>query len=98
MSLEQRELFIEREDSVLSVRRQCDLVGFNRSNVYYRCREKDVEREDHLRREIDRQYMKEACGVIKMVEYLRRIGHRVGEKLVRRLMRSMNLLAIYPHQ
>ena len=40
--------------------------------------------------------MKEACGVIKMMKYLRRIGHQVGEKLVRRLMRSMNLLAIYP--
>ncbi len=40
--------------------------------------------------------MKDACGVIKMMEYLRRLGHAVGEKLVRRLMRSMNLLAIYP--
>ena len=34
--------------------------------------------------------------MIKMMEYLRRIGYQVGEKLVRRLMRSMNLLAIYP--
>lgn len=31
-----------------------------------------------------------------MVHYLRRLGHTAGEKLVRRLMRSMNLLAIYP--
>ena len=40
--------------------------------------------------------MDDPCGVIKMVKYLRRLGHAVGEKLVRRLMRSMNLLAIYP--
>ena len=40
--------------------------------------------------------MKDACGVIKMMKYLNREGYCVGEKLVRRLMRSMNLLAIYP--
>ena len=40
--------------------------------------------------------MKDACGVTKMMKYLLRLGHSVGEKLVRRLMRSMNLLAIYP--
>lgn len=40
--------------------------------------------------------MDDPCGVIKMVHYLQRLGHKVGEKLVRRLMRSMNLLAIYP--
>jgi putative transposase len=89
-------LFIEKDNHRISVRRQCELINFTRSNVYYRHREKDVEREDQLRREIDRQYMKEACGVIKMMKYLRRIGHQAGEKLVRRLMRSMNLLAIYP--
>ena len=42
------------------------------------------------------QFMKDPCGVIKMMKYLRRLGHAAGEKLVRRLMRSMNLMAIYP--
>jgi putative transposase len=72
------------------------LLGVNRSNLYYERREKDVERDDRLRKEIDQQFMKDPCGVIKMVKYLKRHGHRVGEKLIRRLMRSMNLLAIYP--
>lgn len=40
--------------------------------------------------------MDDPCGVIKMMHYLRRLGHTAGEKLIRRLMRSMNLLAIYP--
>lgn len=31
-----------------------------------------------------------------MTKYLQRMGHKVGDKLIRRLMRSMNLLAIYP--
>jgi len=31
-----------------------------------------------------------------MVKYLRRKSYKVGEKLIRRLMRTMNLVAIYP--
>lgn len=90
------ELFIDKGNAEVSIRRQCELLGFGRSNLYYRHREKDVEVEHRLRRAIDEQFMKDACGVVKMMEYLRRMGHAVGEKLVRRLMRSMNLLAIYP--
>jgi putative transposase len=45
---------------------------------------------------IDMKFMKDPCGVIKMMKYLRRLGHAAGEKLVRRLMRTMNLMAIYP--
>jgi len=89
-------LFIEKEHMDISIRRQCELVGFNRSNIYYRRCQKDVDRDDRLRKEIDEQFMKDPCGVIKMAEYLQRLGHQVGEKLIRRLMRSMNLLAIYP--
>lgn len=55
-----------------------------------------METESLLRKVIDEQFMKDPCGVIKMMKYLRRWGHDVGEKLIRRLMRSMNLLAIYP--
>ena len=89
-------MFIEKGNLGISIRRQCELLGFNRSNLYYRHREKDIEAEHRLRRAIDEQFMKDACGVTKMMEYLRRMGHAIGEKLVRRLMRSMNLLAIYP--
>ena len=89
-------MFIDKGNLEISIRRQCELLGFNRSNLYYRRREKDIDAEHRLRRAIDEQFMKDACGVIKMMEYLRRCGHAVGEKLVRRLMRSMNLLAIYP--
>ncbi len=72
------------------------MLGFNRSNVYYHHRPKDTESEGRLRQAIDKQFMDDPCGIIKMVHYLRRVGYAVGEKLVRRLMRSMNLLAIYP--
>lgn len=96
MNFEIRASFIDKAGEELSIRRQCELLGFNRSNVYYRPRPKDAGSEDHLRKAIDKQFMDDPCGVVKMMRYLRRLGHQAGEKLVRRLMRSMNLLAIYP--
>lgn len=89
-------MFIEKNNQEISVRRQCECLGFNRSNLYYQHREKNFEFEDQLRKEIDLRFMKEACGVIKMMKNLRRLGYNAGEKLIRRLMRTMNLLAIYP--
>ena len=89
-------MFIEKGSREISIRRQCELMNINRSNLYYAHKEKDIEREDRLRRVIDKLFMEDACGVVKMVKYLRRLRHRVGMELVRRLMRSMNLLAIYP--
>lgn len=88
--------FIDRDSNEISLRRQCELLGFNRSNLYYIPRVKDLEREKRLREAIDKQFMKDPCGVIKMAKYLKLQGHRVGEKLIRRLMRTMNLLALYP--
>ena len=89
-------MFIDKGNGKISIRRQCELLGVNRSNLYYRHQQKDPDYEVQLRKAIDRQFMKEPCGVLKMMKYLRRFGHKAGEKLVRRLMRSMNLLAIYP--
>ena len=96
ISFDQKILFIDKGHLELSVRQQCVLLGFNRSNLYYRHREKTLDAEYRLRKAIDLQFMQDPCGVIKMMHYLRRLGHFAGEKLVRRLMRSMNLMAIYP--
>jgi putative transposase len=89
-------LFIEKENKRISTRRQCELLELNRSNVYYKTCVKDVEREDNLRKSIDRQFLKEPCGVVKMMHYLRREGFGAGEKLIRRLMREMCLMPLYP--
>jgi putative transposase len=46
---------------------------------------------------IDEQYTKMPfCGVAKMTAWLRRQGHFVNQKRIRRLMRLMGLEAIYP--
>ncbi|MBF0329957.1 MAG: IS3 family transposase, partial [Nitrospirae bacterium] len=50
----------------------------------------------NLMRLIDKQFMKEpSYGVRQMSRYLRRMGHQVNRKRIRRLMRQMGLMAIY---
>jgi len=46
---------------------------------------------------IDEQYIETPFyGIDKMTEQLRRMGHRVNHKRIRRLMRQMSLEAVYP--
>lgn len=80
----------------LSKRRRCELLGLNRSTVYYA--RQPVSPEDlAIMEAIDRQYTKDPCyGIRRMTEHLNRVeGFQVNHKRVRRLMRLMNLMAIY---
>jgi putative transposase len=80
----------------LSVRRQCELLGLNRSSLYY---EPAAEAADNLRlmRLIDEQYTaRPFYGSRKMAVWLRGRGEAVNRKRVQRLMRVMGLEAIYP--
>jgi putative transposase len=89
-------LLIDVGHPALSVRRQCELLGLNRSSLYY---EPAGETAENLRlmRKIDEQYT--ACpfyGSRRMTEWLTRQGEEVNRKRVQRLMRAMGLEAIYP--
>ncbi len=80
----------------MSVRRQCELLGLNRSSLYY---EPLGETPENLRlmRMIDEQYT--ACpfyGSRRMMIWLGEQGEEVNRKRVQRLMRKMGLEAIYP--
>lgn len=80
----------------LSIRRQCDLLGIARSSLYY---QPVPEKPENLRmmRSMDEEYLEHPTkGVISMMDHLRREGFPVGPKRVRRLLRKMGLLAIYP--
>ena len=72
------------------------MLGVNRSSWYY----KPVELDEYnllLMRILDEQYTKTPFyGVRRMTIYLRRLGHDVNPKRVRRLLRTMGLEAIYP--
>jgi putative transposase len=87
---------IERDHTELSIRRQCELIGLNRSSFYYQ----PVGESEYnlmLMRLIDEQYTRTPFyGWPRITARLRREGHTVNPKRIRRLMRLMGLQAIYP--
>lgn len=89
-------LLLDREHPDISVRRQCDLLGVNRSSLYYEPR---GESEENLRlmRLMDEQYTRAPFyGSRKMTEWLRTKGFEVNRKRVSRLMAVMGIEAVYP--
>ena len=87
---------VDRSCDKVSIRRQCQLLGVNRSNFYYQPEPVSVDTLDIMDR-IDRQYTETPFyGVARMTAQLKRDGHVIGHNRVRRLMRLMGLMAIYP--
>ena len=87
---------IDRGHGKISIVRQCELLGLNRSTYYY-----DPEPIDEetllLMKLLDEQYTQTPFyGVLRMTAHLRRNGFKINEKRVRRLLRLMGLEAIYP--
>lgn len=86
---------IERHP-VLSVRRQCELLGLDRSGLYY-APVPIAPEEIALCHRLDELYTaRPHYGVRSMTTVLRREGHTINPKRVRRLLRQMGLLAVYP--
>ena len=87
---------IERDNLKIPVSRQCELLGLGRSSLYYRPSRDELYNES-LMQLIDEEYTRHPFyGVPRMTVYLRRKGHPVNPKRVRRLMRLMGLETIYP--
>jgi len=87
---------IDEDHPELSVRRQCELVGLNRSTLYYEPVPETAENLG-LMRLIDEQYTRHPFyGSRRMTRWLARQGHEVNRKRVQRLMGAMGLEAIYP--
>ena len=78
------------------MRRQCDLLGVNRSSLYY---EAVGESEENRRvmRLMDEEYTRHPFfGSRRMKLWLSEQGHEVNRKRVRRLMERMEIEAVYP--
>ena len=91
-----RRSLLDRRHSKLGIRRQCQLLGVNRSSFYYEPKPISIETLDIMDR-IDKQYTKTPFyGVERMTQQLKRDGVVIGHNRVRRLMRLMGLMAVYP--
>jgi putative transposase len=78
------------------VRRQCELLGLNRSSLYY---QPAAESQENVRlmRLIDEEYTAHPfLGSRRLTAWLNLQGEEVNRKRVQRLLRVMGLEAIYP--
>ena len=79
-----------------SMRRQCELLGVNRSSLYYEPVEPDAE-ELALMRRVDELHLKYPFyGSRKLTQALKTEGHDINRKRVQRLMRVMGLESTAP--
>ncbi|GAK56108.1 putative transposase [Candidatus Vecturithrix granuli] len=95
-ALDVRRQDIELAHPTLSIRRQCELVGVNRSTWYY---QPVPESAANLRlmRLIDEQDLRTPFyGWPRMTAHLRGLGEVVNHKRVQRLMHKMGIQAVYP--
>lgn len=91
----QRMQFVDKENA-LSIRKQCELLTVTRSRLYY---EPVKESEENLKlmQLMDDHYLDHPTeGVIRMRDMLLTLGIVVNHKRVRRLLRLMGIMAIYP--
>ena len=88
---------IDKSNNKLSIRKQCHLLDVNRSRFYYKATATS-ERDITMMNFIDTEFTAHPfTGIERMVNILRREEKLVvNHKRVRRLMRKMGLMAIYP--
>jgi putative transposase len=91
-----RAILLEPEHERLSVRKQCEILDINRSNIYYV--KKGVDRATlDLMRLIDEIYTKYPFfGTRQMSSYLRLNGHDIGRERVRSIYSKLGLHALCP--
>lgn len=89
-----------QRDNWLSLRRQCELLGLNRSGLYYTPAEPDkavAKLDETLMVRIDHWHTRcPYLGSRKIASKLQEEGFPVCRKTVRRLMLKMGIYAVYP--
>ena len=95
-AVDARRALIDPDHPHLSICRQCELIGLNRS-TYYLAPATESEANLRLMRLIDEQYLKTPFyGSRRMAASLRRQGEAVNRKRVQRLMTLMGLEGLHP--
>jgi putative transposase len=94
--VEEKRLMTERGNESINLSRQLELLDLSRSSFYYKSKGESSYNLG-LMKLIDKEYTdKPYYGVKRITAYLKREGYSVNVKRVRRLMRKMGLIAIYP--
>ena len=87
---------VDEQHAVLSISKQCGLLGINRSTIYYQPKEID-ESDINLMNEIrDIWHRIPFYGYRRTTKELHHLGYSVNRKRVQRLMQLMGIHAIFP--
>ena len=93
--MSQLKMLIDKNYS-MSVRKQCELLSIHRSGLYYAPKGEKPENLEIMRM-MDEHYLNHPTeGVIRMQDMLLALGYVINHKRIRRLLRLMGLMAIYP--
>ncbi len=93
--MKEREKLISVQDK-LSIRAQCKLLSVNRGNIYYKTVVENTENLEIMQK-IDVHNLEHPTdGVLRTQDFLKSIGIIVNHKRIRRLLRTMGVMAIYP--
>ncbi len=88
---------LEKNNSDISLSRQCELLGINRTSYYYKPRTSKLEEDIEYKRLILKEYLDYPFyGYRKITKALQEEGHSINHKRIYRLMQEMGIQAIYP--
>jgi len=92
-----REFNIDDGYKGVSVRRQCELLGYKRSGYYYEKNKERQERDAEILALIrDKEKVPSFYGSIKIYEALKRYGYNVKYGQIRRILEASGIKAAYP--
>ncbi|ACL75218.1 IS3 family transposase [Ruminiclostridium cellulolyticum] len=97
-SRQSRQSMVDKKHKKLTITRQCQLLGLNRSTLYYQPHEPDRSEEYRVKWLIDEIYTRDSSlGYRRMTHILHRDhGININKKRTRRYMREMNIYGICP--
>lgn len=84
------------DDESLSIRKQCELIEVSRSSVYYQAVGESDENLKMMRLMDEEFHEHPTHGVIQMQDFLLALTYIVNPKRIRRLLRKMGIMALYP--
>lgn len=89
---------VDKKHKKLTITRQCQLLGLNRSTLYYQPHEPDRSEEYRIKWLIDGIYTRDSSlGYRRMTHILHRDhGININKKRTRRYMREMNIYGVCP--
>ncbi len=83
LSIEAKRSFIEAQHPKISIERQCELIGLNRSSYYYQPR-RESDYNEYLMQKLDELYTETPFyGARRMTAVLKQQGENVNVKRVR---------------